>query len=403
MELNIQTAELALREAAESNPGAWAEHSRYVAEACKNIALHCKDLSSEQAYIFGLLHDIGRYAGVSSERHLIDGYRYCMERGWGKAAQICISHAFMIQDIATSIGEFDVSDEDYLFMKEFVANAVYDDYDRLVQLCDALAMPSGFCLLEKRFVDVTMRYGVHPATIDRWKKILEIKERFEDQIGCSIYALLPALWKTVFVKGDIVYYGSSDFLETADSDTLKQIARTRELTRKYYFPDYGDIEKRTSILRELLGGIGENVLIDTPFHCDYGKNIFLGNDVIINMNCTFVDNKTIRIGDRVLIASNVQIYTSTHPVLPQERFVPDWRERQTTFFRTYARPIEIESNVWIGGGCILLPGVTIGKNSVIGAESVVTRPVPPNCVAVGNPCRVIRYFDTGRERWQHEV
>lgn len=127
MELNIQTAELALREAAESNPGAWAEHSRYVAEACKNIASHCKDLSSEQAYIFGLLHDIGRYAGVSSERHLIDGYRYCMERGWGKAAQICISHAFMIQDIATSIGEFDVSDEDYLFMKEFVANAVYDE------------------------------------------------------------------------------------------------------------------------------------------------------------------------------------------------------------------------------------------------------------------------------------
>ena len=133
------------------------------------------------------------------------------------------------------------------------------------------------------------------------------------------------------------------------------------------------------------------------------ENIFLGNDVIINMNCTFVDNKTIRIGDRVLIASNVQIYTSSHPVLPQERFVPDWRERQTTFFRTYARPIEIESNVWIGGGCILLPGVTIGKNSVIGAGSVVTRPIPPNCVAVGNPCRVIRYFDTDRERWQHEV
>ena len=131
-----------------------------------------------------------------------------------------------------------------------------------------------------------------------------------------------------------MYYESSDFLETADSDTLKQIARTRELTREYYFSDYGDIEKRTSILRELLGGIGENVLIDTPFHCDYGKNIFLGNDVIINMNCTFVDNKTIRIGNSVLIASNVQIYTSSHPVLPQERLVPDWMERQTTFFRT---------------------------------------------------------------------
>lgn len=198
MEFNIQNAELALREAEKSNPGAWAAHSRYVAEACKNIASRCQDLSSEQAYLFGLLHDIGRYAGVSSERHLIDGYRYCMERGWEKAAQICISHGFMIQDIHTSIGKFDVSDADYRFMKRFVANAVYDDYDRLVQLCDALALPTGFCLLEKRFVDVTIRYGVHPATIDRWKKILELKERFEERIGGSIYALLPGVVENSF-------------------------------------------------------------------------------------------------------------------------------------------------------------------------------------------------------------
>ena len=198
MELNIQTAELALKESSESNPGAWVDHSRYVAEACRNIASHCKYLSSEQAYLFGLLHDIGRYAGVRSERHLIDGYRYCMEHGWGKATQICISHAFMIQDINTSIGEFDVSNEDYLFMKKFVANAVYDDYDRLVQLCDALAMPTGFCLLEKRFVDVTIRYGVHPATINRWKKILEIKDLFEKQIGRSIYTLLPGVVENSF-------------------------------------------------------------------------------------------------------------------------------------------------------------------------------------------------------------
>lgn len=198
MELNIQNAERALKEAAESNPGPWEDHSRNVARACQNIASRCNNLSSEQAYLYGLLHDIGRYAGVSSERHLIDGYRYCMERGWEKAAQICISHAFMIQDIATSIGEFDVSEEDYLFMKNFVANAAYDDYDRLVQLCDALAMPAGFCLLEKRFVDVTIRYGVHPATVDRWKKILEIKEMFEEQIGCSVYTLLPGVVENSF-------------------------------------------------------------------------------------------------------------------------------------------------------------------------------------------------------------
>ena len=198
MEFNKKTAQQALEQAAKSNPGAWVDHSKYVAEACKNIALRCKNLSADQAYLFGLLHDIGRYAGVTSEKHLIDGYRYCMERGWERAAQICISHAFMIQDIHTSIGEFDVSDADYLFMETFVANAVYDDYDRLVQLCDSLALPTGFCLLEKRFVDVTIRYGVHPATIDRWKRILEIKALFEAQIGCSVYTLLPGVVENSF-------------------------------------------------------------------------------------------------------------------------------------------------------------------------------------------------------------
>lgn len=193
-----------------------------------------------------------------------------------------------------------------------------------------------------------------------------------------------------------MYYEASDFLETADSNTLEQIARTRELTREYYFSDYRESEKRYALLQQLLGAIGENVAIDTPFHCDYGKNIFLGNNVIINMNCTFVDNQPILIGDNVLIASNVQIYTSSHPVLPEERLVPDWKERKTTFFRTYARPIEIKNNVWIGGGCILLAGVTIGENSVIGAGSVVNRSIPPNCVAVGNPCKVIRYFDVDK-------
>lgn len=195
-----------------------------------------------------------------------------------------------------------------------------------------------------------------------------------------------------------MYYEESDFLETADGDTLKLIARTRELTREYYFSDYEDTEKRTAILQELLGGMGENVEIDTPFHCDHGNNIFLGNDVIIGINCTFVDNAEIRIGNRVLIASNVQFYTSSHPVLPQERLVANWKEQQTTFFRTYARPIEVKDNVWIGGGSILLPGVTVGENSVVGAGSVVTRSIPANCVAVGNPCKVIRVFEEGDER-----
>lgn len=198
MDVSYKTAEAALREAEKLNPGSWAEHSRYVAQACRNIALRCEEISADMAYTLGLLHDIGRYAGVTSERHLIDGYRYCMERDWKKAAQICITHAFMIQNIQTSIGEFDVSKEDYQFMEKFIKNAVYDDYDRLVQLCDALSLPNGFCLLEKRFVDVTIRYGIHPFTVERWKKIFEIKAYFEEKTDCSIYELLPGVVENSF-------------------------------------------------------------------------------------------------------------------------------------------------------------------------------------------------------------
>ena len=198
MELNCSTAENALVWAERQNPGKWAAHSRFAALACKNIASRCEGMSAELAYCFGLLHDIGRYAGVSSERHLIDGYRFCMKRNWKKAAQICISHAFMIQDIATSIGKFDVTAEDYQFMDHFIRNAVYDDYDRLVQLCDALALPTGFCLLEKRFVDVALRYGTPPPTVPRWKKLLEIKSLFDRKVNGSIYNLLPGVIENSF-------------------------------------------------------------------------------------------------------------------------------------------------------------------------------------------------------------
>lgn len=193
MKPDQKTAEDTLAWAAAQNPGRWEAHSRHVAAACRAIAERCPELDADTAYVLGLLHDIGRYAGVSSERHLIDGYRYCIARGWEKAAQVCISHAFMLQDIETSIGTFDVTAEDYDFMKDFVAHAKYDDYDRLVQLCDALALPSGFCLLEKRFVDVALRYGLHPATLDRWRRTLDLKTYFEEKIGCSIYDLLPGV------------------------------------------------------------------------------------------------------------------------------------------------------------------------------------------------------------------
>lgn len=198
MLLSRAIAEKALERAAAANPGLWVAHSRYVAQACENIALRCPHLNADDAYIYGILHDIGRYAGVTSERHLLDGYRCCMAQGWEKTAQICISHAFMVKDISSSIGVWDMPPEDKAFVAEFVRTAVYDDYDALVQLCDALALPEGFCLLEKRFVDVTIRYGIHPATVDRWKAVLQIKSHFESMMGCSIYDCLPGVVENSF-------------------------------------------------------------------------------------------------------------------------------------------------------------------------------------------------------------
>ena len=106
--------------AGEQNPGIWVDHSRYVAMACEYIASRCGWLDNEHAYVAGLLHDVGRFPGRISERHLIEGYRRCMEHGWDEAAKICISHAFMIQDIGTSIGIFDMPEEDRRFMEQFI-------------------------------------------------------------------------------------------------------------------------------------------------------------------------------------------------------------------------------------------------------------------------------------------
>ena len=170
------------------------------------------------------------------------------------------------------------------------------------------------------------------------------------------------------------------------------ILRTRRLLMQFNTTDYADQERKQELLRAMFGHIGKGVHVDIDFHCEYGKHIFIGDKVIINMNCTFVDNNRIDIGNNVLIAPNVQIYTATHSVRLDERMVQDWSEGEE-ICRTYALPVKIEDGVWIGGGTIILPGVTIGRNSVIGAGSVVTRSIPENSVAVGNPCRVIKQID----------
>lgn len=193
-----ESAEQALYEAETLNPGNWIDHSRYVALACCHIAGQCPGLDQEKAYVLGLLHDIGRRIGVVSEKHMIAGYRYCMKQGWEEVAPICVTHSFMIQDIETAIGKWDVTDEEYAQTKQIVIESIYSDYDRLVQLCDALAQPSGFCLLEKRMVDIACRYGISDNLTKRWKKLFEIKDYFDRKIGGSLYKLLPGIVENTF-------------------------------------------------------------------------------------------------------------------------------------------------------------------------------------------------------------
>ena len=163
----------------------------------------------------------------------------------------------------------------------------------------------------------------------------------------------------------------------------KLLAKMRTMT--IYDEDF------RQILEELVPNIPITSIICPPFYCDHGTGIKLGEHVFVNSNCTFLDGGYITIGAHTLIGPNVQLYTATHPINANERFVNDWDERSgDLFFRTKALPIAIEDNVWIGGGTIVLPGITIGRNSVIGAGSVVTKSIPTYSVAVGNPCRVIR-------------
>lgn len=176
-----------------------------------------------------------------------------------------------------------------------------------------------------------------------------------------------------------------------DDELVSIITKARRLTKQYNQTKFEDTIQKDNILSELFAKIGNNVKIDVPFYCDYGQHISIGNNVFININCTFVDCNKITIGNNVLIASNVQIYTTTHPVNISDRLLDNWSYNNPhAFFNTYSLPVTIEDNVWIGGGVIILPGVTIGKNSVIGAGSVVNKSIPPNSLAVGNPCKVIR-------------
>ncbi len=185
---------------------------------------------------------------------------------------------------------------------------------------------------------------------------------------------------------------SGELYDGSDPELLNRWHLAKELMQKYNRADSKDRKLLDSILGQLLGSKGENVWISAPFFVDYGENIHLGNNCEINMNCVFLDCNKITIGDYSGIGPNVQIYAVGHPIQPEER-LSERRGDEFPSWNSFTAPVTIGRNVWIGGGAIILPGVTIGDNTTIGAGSVVTKSIPANCLAVGNPCKVIRHLN----------
>lgn len=173
---------------------------------------------------------------------------------------------------------------------------------------------------------------------------------------------------------------AGDLYIADDPELAQDSTRAIELADRYNRTWAQDRGAAAVILRELLGGLGADTEIRPPIYVDYGKYLTVGARTFINYNFTALDVAPITIGDDVQIGPNVQLLTPTHPVEPQPR-----RDKLEA-----AKPIVIGDNVWIGGGAIVLPGITVGANSVIGAGAVVTRDVPSNVVVVGNPARVVK-------------
>ncbi|MBT8187626.1 MAG: sugar O-acetyltransferase [Croceitalea sp.] len=178
-----------------------------------------------------------------------------------------------------------------------------------------------------------------------------------------------------------------DFYNSRDPELIRMYHNARKLVRRYNDLDSERIEERDQLLSELLAFKGNGVWIESPFFCDYGENISIGENTFVNTNCMFLDNNKIVIGKNGLIAPFVQIYTATHPLKASERILGSGSHAR---YLTSTKPVVIGDNVWIGGNSVIFPGVTIGHNVTIGAGSVITKNIPDNVLAFGNPCEIKR-------------
>lgn len=165
-----------------------------------------------------------------------------------------------------------------------------------------------------------------------------------------------------------------------DKKLLDEMLKTKELCYEYNNLRPTEIEKKDELIKKILGKSGNNIRIEPNFYCDYGYNIFVGDNFYMNYNCVILDGAKVEFGDNVFIGPNCGFYTAGHPI------EIDLRNKGLE----YAKPIKVGDNVWFGGNVVVLPGVTIGNNVTIGAGSVVTKDIPDNSIAYGNPCKKVR-------------
>ena len=165
-----------------------------------------------------------------------------------------------------------------------------------------------------------------------------------------------------------------------DETLIKERIVAKDLCYEYNNLKPSKEKERKDLMKRILGKTGERFLIEQPFICDYGYNIETGENFYSNHNLTILDGNKVTFGDNVFIGPNCSFYTAGHPI--------DFKTRNEGL--EYAKPIKVGDNVWIGGNVVVLPGITIGENCVIGAGSIVTKDIPANSVAVGNPCKVIK-------------
>ncbi len=183
---SLQEADELLVWAHAQNPGPWMQHSRTAAKVAGEIASHC-GMDKNTAYILGLLHDIGRYNGITGIRHTYYGNILMKEKGYISAARICLTHSFIQKDLRTYQGLFDCTEEEENYIKDELNKMEYDDYDKLIQLCDHLSLPEGACILEKRLIDVTRRNGLYPAIREKWDLCFQLKDYFDEKCNENIY------------------------------------------------------------------------------------------------------------------------------------------------------------------------------------------------------------------------